>query len=62
MRSRENRRARKETSARPEAQPLGEDLVQHLYTQRLLADALMELDEPFRGTLLLRYYEGLPPR
>ncbi len=39
--------------------PTPEQLVQRVETQRLVADMVLRLDEPFRSTVLLRYYEGL---
>jgi DNA-directed RNA polymerase specialized sigma24 family protein len=30
--------------------------------QKHVAEALMELSEPYRSTLVLRFYENLPPR
>ena len=54
---REARAARKEGSLPPT-----DDLLERLQTEKRLADCLMELDEPYRSTVLLRFYEGLPPR
>jgi RNA polymerase sigma-70 factor (ECF subfamily) len=34
-------------------------LVERVETQRLLADLVLALEEPYRSALLLRYYEGL---
>ena len=62
LRTRANRRAREEHWARPEALPPEDDLARGVHLQRLLADLLLELEEPYRGTVLLRYYEQLPPR
>jgi len=54
------RRARREESAAPAADaPSPEDLVTRVETQQLVARIVLELEEPFRSTLLLRYYEGL---
>lgn len=41
------------------AVPSPEALVERMQTQQLVARLVLELDEPFRQTLLLRYYEGL---
>jgi protocatechuate 3,4-dioxygenase beta subunit len=45
-----------EPSAEP---PTPETLLSRLDTQRLLARLVGELDEPYRSTVLLRFYEGL---
>src|SRR5262245_47780045 len=42
-----------------EPPPTPEDLLDRLETQRLLARLVAELGEPYRTTILLRYYEGL---
>lgn len=39
--------------------PTPAQLIERVETQQLLARCVLELDEPFRSTLLLRYYEGL---
>ncbi|HEU4539178.1 MAG TPA: sigma-70 family RNA polymerase sigma factor, partial [Polyangiaceae bacterium] len=39
--------------------PSPEQLLERLQTQRLLAGIVAGLDEPYRSTLLLHYYEGL---
>ena len=41
------------------AVPSPEALVERMQTQQVVARLVLELDEPFRQTLLLRYYEGL---
>jgi RNA polymerase sigma factor (sigma-70 family) len=38
---------------------LADDLLARVETQRQLAETLLALDEPYRKTVLLRYYEGL---
>ena len=55
----EGRRERRErdSSAR-EALPSTHALVERVETQRLLASAVLTLEEPYRTTVLLRYYEG----
>ncbi|HUH00726.1 MAG TPA: sigma-70 family RNA polymerase sigma factor [Kofleriaceae bacterium] len=58
------RRVARETAAVGEADadaavPTPAQLVERVETQQLLARRVLELDEPFRSTLLLRYYEGL---
>jgi RNA polymerase sigma factor (sigma-70 family) len=59
----EGRRARHEGRAsRPEGTPSTADLVARLEVHRLLLDAVRVLAEPYRAAILLRYFEGLPPR
>ncbi|MCZ6787073.1 MAG: sigma-70 family RNA polymerase sigma factor [Planctomycetota bacterium] len=57
----EGRRARREENAATSrtAVPSPEELSQKLESQRLLVDHVAQLEEPFRSTLLLRYYEEL---
>lgn len=38
------------------------DLVAEAELQQCIGKAVLELDEPFRSTVLLRYFDGLPPR
>lgn len=57
----EARRARREREAsRREALPATGDLVEELALQRELQDLVLELDEPYRTVLLLRYFKELP--
>ncbi|HET6204277.1 MAG TPA: sigma-70 family RNA polymerase sigma factor [Planctomycetota bacterium] len=59
----ESRRvARERASARSEALPSTAELVERLNAQRRVAEAALELEEPYRTAILLRFYEGLPPR
>ena len=37
-------------------------LVERVFLQRELVNAVLELDEPYRSTVLLRYFDELPPR
>ena len=61
--SRESRRRAVEAlAAVPESQPPAEAALERLQTVRRLADALWELDEPYRSTLVLRFFHDLPPR
>jgi RNA polymerase sigma factor (sigma-70 family) len=56
------RRQRELESARVPAvvaDPRPDTLVEQVETQRLLAEALLALGEPYRTTLLLRYYEDV---
>jgi RNA polymerase sigma-70 factor (ECF subfamily) len=57
------RRTRRESAAaRREAQPSAADAVALVEQQRLLAEVVLGLDEPFRDVVLLRFYEALPRR
>ncbi|HKB15275.1 MAG TPA: sigma-70 family RNA polymerase sigma factor [Planctomycetota bacterium] len=56
------RRAREERAARPEASDAGADLVERVALQREVVDAVLALEEPCRTAVLLRFFEGLPPR
>jgi RNA polymerase sigma-70 factor (ECF subfamily) len=53
---------REETVARPESVADAADLVGDAEAHRRVVNAVMELDEPYRSTVLLRWYEDLPPR
>lgn len=57
-----SREARERAAARREAQPGVDELLARVQVQRRLADLLLELEEPARSTVLLRFYEDLPPR
>jgi RNA polymerase sigma-70 factor (ECF subfamily) len=60
---RAGRRDRFESAgARAEAQPSTVSAVAHADALRALIAALLALEEPYRGTLLLRYFEGMPPQ
>lgn len=54
------RRGREETVAREEAE-VGPDLVARAEEQRRVAAMVLELPEPYRESLLMRYYEGQSP-
>jgi RNA polymerase sigma factor (sigma-70 family) len=56
------RRAVREAAAGAGAEtsaPSADELLGRLEAQRMLARLVAELDEPFRGAVLLRYFEGL---
>src|SRR5262245_37066868 len=56
----EGRRNRREmASEAPAGSATAEEALESLEAHRALTDALERLEEPFRSTLLLRYYEGL---
>ncbi|HVS19114.1 MAG TPA: sigma-70 family RNA polymerase sigma factor, partial [Planctomycetota bacterium] len=57
------RRARREAEvARPDRSEAVDELVERAAWQRTLVEAVLELEEPYRECILLRYFEGLPPR
>jgi len=58
----EHRRARERGVGGREPEPSADVLLERLDLQREIADAVRELDEPYRSTLLLRYFEGLTPK
>lgn len=60
-RSQANARDRESRVARPEATQ-ADELLERVRAQKHVAEALMELSEPYRTTLVLRFYEELPPR
>ena len=41
------------------AAPSPQDLLERAQLQRILSELVLELEEPYRSTVLLRYYEGL---
>jgi RNA polymerase sigma factor (sigma-70 family) len=53
------RRAEVAATAGPAAPAAADVLLDRLHAQRVLSRIVAELDEPFRETVLLRYYEGL---
>jgi len=57
-RAAERRTRREQAAARPEAQPPADELVAEAELSRALIRAVTELDEPFRATVLLRFYRG----
>lgn len=62
LRREERRRsARERETARPEL-ALETDLDERIETQQRVLDALRRMREPYRSTLWLRWFEGLPPR
>ena len=60
-RSEARRRTREEGAARPEAMPGAADLVAEADLHQRLVRAVLDLEEPYRSTLLLRYFEDLGP-
>lgn len=56
------RSAREECVARPEAEPSAEAALERTETLQRVVDAVRGLEEPYRATILARYYEDLAPR
>ncbi|HEY1588003.1 MAG TPA: sigma-70 family RNA polymerase sigma factor, partial [Polyangia bacterium] len=56
-----SRRAREEAAKPATATPQPDELVERVELEREVASALLEIAEPYRSTLLLRYYEDLAP-
>ncbi|HTF90059.1 MAG TPA: sigma-70 family RNA polymerase sigma factor, partial [Planctomycetota bacterium] len=53
------RRARREEfGSEPRAEPSPSEVAERLELQRMLVDAVSALEEPFRRTIVLRYFEG----
>ncbi|MBL8800758.1 MAG: sigma-70 family RNA polymerase sigma factor [Planctomycetes bacterium] len=62
QRARMRRAAREQWASHEEALPSTDEIVARENARRGVVDALTKLDEPYRSTLLLRFYEDLPPR
>jgi RNA polymerase sigma-70 factor (ECF subfamily) len=56
------RRAREEFAARSEVGETTDTAVERIAVQRELVEAVLELGEPYREAILLRFFEELPPR
>ena len=62
LRSEERRRTREETAARPiRVDPAAETAARRQALRRM-TDAVLELAEPYQTVVLLRFFDGLPPR
>ncbi len=61
-RARSRSAARERAAARPEALPAASDAVEREEALRSVTDAVLGLDEPYRSTILSRWYEGLEAR
>ncbi len=61
LRDRERHRQRERATARPEAHPSASELAGQLELQRLVVAAVSELDEPYRETVVLRFYYDRTP-
>ena len=55
------RKAREATQARDEALPSSAELCERAELQRLLGEAMLALEEPYRTSVMLRFLEGLTP-
>jgi RNA polymerase sigma factor (sigma-70 family) len=53
---------RERAAARPEAAPSTAELAARASLHRTVVDAVLSLDEPGRSTILLRFFDGRPPR
>lgn len=62
LRSRKNREALELASVIDEEKPTAAELAEQVHTQQLISKLLLELEEPYRSTLLMRYYGEHPPR
>jgi RNA polymerase sigma-70 factor (ECF subfamily) len=61
-RSEARRRVREESAARPEADPSDPaGVVERAELLQRISEQVLRLDEPYRSTVLLRYFEDLPP-
>lgn len=49
-------------AAKPDRSPSTEEVVAREETRQRVVRAVLDLDEPYRSVILLRYYENLPPR
>ncbi|MCE9592688.1 MAG: sigma-70 family RNA polymerase sigma factor [Planctomycetes bacterium] len=58
-RGEQRRAARERAVAKDEALSSSADAVERADTLRAVTDAVLALDEPYRSTILLRYFEGL---
>lgn len=61
MRSDSRRRLREASAARGERFAAEDDVVERMETRQAVAAELLALEEPYRRTLLLRYFEDLEP-
>jgi protocatechuate 3,4-dioxygenase beta subunit len=61
-RSSTRRGEREEKAARPDRLPSVDEILEREETRIKVARAVASLEEPYRSTILYRYFEGLPPR
>ncbi len=57
-----SRPVREAQAAQSEAQPPASDVVERMAWQQRVVAAVMRLEEPYRTTLLMRFWESKPPR
>jgi RNA polymerase sigma-70 factor (ECF subfamily) len=63
LRERGRRRRRERAAARPEAGvPSTEEIVAREELRQRIVRCVLDLEEPYRSTMILRYFEELPPR
>jgi RNA polymerase sigma factor (sigma-70 family) len=62
LRGEQRRAAREAEAAKPEAIPSTAEILEREAARRSVVEAVLELDEPYRSALILRYFEELPPR
>jgi len=58
-RGEDRRRGREQAASRPESTPAVLDVVQRAGTHKSLVEAVLALEEPYRETILMRYFEQL---
>jgi RNA polymerase sigma-70 factor (ECF subfamily) len=56
------RETRERVASRAESMPASADVVAAAEAHRRVVEAVLALDEPYRTTVLLRFFEDLPPR
>jgi len=61
-RSRSRRARRERVQARPEGVPSTEEMVERAELHRRVVQAVLALEEPYRSTLLMRFFEDLTPK
>ena len=61
LREEQRRSERERAAARPEALPSAADAAARLETVERLVAAVRRLDEPYRSTIVLRYFDALKP-
>lgn len=61
-RKEEARQRREREAARPESTPSTLEAVERLALHQQIVEAVMALDEPYRATVVLRFWEDRPPR
>ena len=61
-RSEQRRRARDELAAQPAAPPTPEQIVAREHARTAVVDTVLALPDSYRDVIVLRWFEGLPPR